>query len=196
MVDGKWASSHVRQPCPCISCWDLHSRSLGPLHTRDRRSVTIGGPLHSKISHWLKRPRPPSSIHTRRWRLKGPWKLSWMKSLHGFLYSKLWIMFFSQALPLRGRQILVGHGMAFGWELRALTITWSWPLARVWIGPWTNLETRMIGMENNMMELDKKSMMLQCSYTHNSTWGLNILLRADDDMLHTQQNSIKVAAVS
>ena len=27
----------------------------------------------------------PSSLHTRRWRSKGPKKLSWMKSLHGIL---------------------------------------------------------------------------------------------------------------
>jgi hypothetical protein len=33
----------------------------------------------------------PSSLHTRRWRPKGPQKSSWMKSLHGVLNGGLWI---------------------------------------------------------------------------------------------------------
>ena len=33
----------------------------------------------------------PSSLHTRRWRPKGPKKSYWMKSLHGVLHGMLWI---------------------------------------------------------------------------------------------------------
>ena len=33
----------------------------------------------------------PSSLHTRRWRPKGPKKVSWMISLHGVLHGGLWI---------------------------------------------------------------------------------------------------------
>ena len=49
----------------------------------------------------------PSSLHTRRWRPKGPKKTSWMKSLHGVLHDRLWIRFhglpeFSSGLPPRG----------------------------------------------------------------------------------------------
>ena len=37
----------------------------------------------------------PSSLHTRRWRPKGPKKISWiMKSLHGVLHGGLWIRFY------------------------------------------------------------------------------------------------------
>ena len=49
----------------------------------------------------------PSSLHTRRWRTKGPKKTSWMKSLHGVLHGILWIRLhglleFSWGLPPRG----------------------------------------------------------------------------------------------
>ena len=49
----------------------------------------------------------PSSLHTRRWRSKGPKKTSWMKSLHGVLHGGLWIRFhglpeFTSGLPPRG----------------------------------------------------------------------------------------------
>ena len=48
----------------------------------------------------------PSSLHTWRWRPKGPKKTSWMKSLHGVLHGRLWIRFcdlpeFSSSPPLR-----------------------------------------------------------------------------------------------
>ena len=33
----------------------------------------------------------PSSLHTQRWRPKGPKKTSWMESLHGVLHGGLWI---------------------------------------------------------------------------------------------------------
>ena len=36
----------------------------------------------------------PSSLHTRRWRPKGPKKTSWMKSLHGVLHGGLWIRYY------------------------------------------------------------------------------------------------------
>ena len=32
-------------------------------------------------------------LHTRRWRPKGPKKITWMKSLHGVLHGGLWIRF-------------------------------------------------------------------------------------------------------
>ena len=35
----------------------------------------------------------PSSLHTQRWRSKGPKKNSWMESLHGVLHGRLWIRF-------------------------------------------------------------------------------------------------------
>ena len=35
----------------------------------------------------------PSLLHTQRWRFKGSKKISWMKSLHGVIHSKLWIRF-------------------------------------------------------------------------------------------------------
>ena len=38
----------------------------------------------------------PSSLHTRRWRPKGPKNLSWMTSPHGFPHDKLWMMFHNQ----------------------------------------------------------------------------------------------------
>jgi hypothetical protein len=49
----------------------------------------------------------PSSLHTRRWRPKGPRKSSWMKSLHGVLHGGLWIRVhglpeFLSGPPLRG----------------------------------------------------------------------------------------------
>ena len=49
----------------------------------------------------------PSSLHTRRWRPKGPLKSLWMKSLHGFLHGGLWIRVhglpeFASSLPPRG----------------------------------------------------------------------------------------------
>ena len=58
-------------------------------------------------SHWSKGQTRPSSLHTRRWRRKGPKKTSWMKSLHGVLYGGLWIRFhglreFTSGLPPRG----------------------------------------------------------------------------------------------
>ena len=69
-------------------------------------------PLYSKISHSSKRARPSkfTSLHTRRWRwrCKGLKRLSWMKSLYGFLHGKLWIMVhglleFASYPPPRGR---------------------------------------------------------------------------------------------
>ena len=93
-------------------------------------------PLQYKSSHWLKGQRPskfashtrlkahvycnlraligrkggdpPSSLHTRRWRPKGPEKTSWMRSLHGVLHGGLWIRFhglleFLWGPPPRGR---------------------------------------------------------------------------------------------
>ena len=50
----------------------------------------------------------PSSLHTRRWRSKCPKKLSWMKSLCGFLHGRLWFFFNSMSEfvlgpPPRGR---------------------------------------------------------------------------------------------
>ena len=36
-----------------------------------------------------------SSLHTRRWRPKGPKKISWMKSLHGVQHGKIWTRFHS-----------------------------------------------------------------------------------------------------
>ena len=50
---------------------------------------------------------PPSSLHTWRWRPKGPKKTSRMKSLHGVLHGRLWIRFhglseFTSGLPPRG----------------------------------------------------------------------------------------------
>ena len=61
----------------------------------------------------------PNSLHTRGWRPKGPKKLSWMKCLLDFYMAHHvnWIA-----------------SMAFRWESRALTITWSQSLARVWSG--------------------------------------------------------------
>ena len=49
----------------------------------------------------------PSSLHTWRWRPKGPKKTSWMKSLHGVLHGGLWIRFhglleFASSPPLGG----------------------------------------------------------------------------------------------
>jgi hypothetical protein len=35
----------------------------------------------------------PGSLHTRRWRSKGPKKASWMKSLHEVIHGGLWIRF-------------------------------------------------------------------------------------------------------
>ena len=35
----------------------------------------------------------PSSLHTQRWRPKGPKKTSWIKSLHEVLHGGLWIRF-------------------------------------------------------------------------------------------------------
>ena len=35
----------------------------------------------------------PSSLHTQRWKPKGPKKTSWMQSLHGVLRGGLWIRF-------------------------------------------------------------------------------------------------------
>jgi hypothetical protein len=90
----------------------------------------------------------PSSLHTRRWRPKGPMRLSWIKSiLHGFLQGKRWIM--SNGMPkfVSGpppRDMLNGNSYiclsstlsaAIGQGSRALTITWSQPLASVRSGP-------------------------------------------------------------
>ena len=49
----------------------------------------------------------PSSLHTWRWKPKGPKKTSWMKSPDGVLHGGLWIRFrgppeFSSSLPPRG----------------------------------------------------------------------------------------------
>jgi hypothetical protein len=49
----------------------------------------------------------PSSLHTRRWRPKGPKKNLWMKSLHGVLHGGLWIrvhglLKFASGPPPRG----------------------------------------------------------------------------------------------
>ena len=44
-------------------------------------------------SHWSKGQTRPSSLHTRRWRRKGPKKTSCIKSLHGVLHGRLWIRF-------------------------------------------------------------------------------------------------------
>ena len=65
-------------------------------------------PLHSKILVGRKGWDRPSSLHIRRWRSKSPKKLSWMKSLHGFLHGRLWIMWhgllkFASDPPSRGR---------------------------------------------------------------------------------------------
>ena len=74
-------------------------------------------PLHSKISHRSKMPRPPRSLHTRRWRPKGPKKLSWMKTLHG----KLWVMFCGHVPKDRhdansANHVLLNNRMAFRQE--------------------------------------------------------------------------------
>ena len=79
-----------------------------------------------------------SSFHIGRWRPTGPKKLSWMKSLHKFLHGILYIMFhdmleFASCTFPRGRPNAnfskPCQWMSCGWEMRALTITWSWPLS-------------------------------------------------------------------
>ena len=76
----------------------------------------------------------PHSLHIRRWRFKGPKKRPWRKNLHGFLRGRLWIMFHEcwklhQVHLYEGglMQILAYHvsGTAFGWESRAVTVTYS-----------------------------------------------------------------------
>ena len=56
-------------------------------HTR------LKGPDHGNVRALIgwKGGDRPSSLHTRRWRPKGPKKNLWMKSLHGVLHGRLWI---------------------------------------------------------------------------------------------------------
>ena len=90
----------------------------------------------------------PSSLHTRKWRLKGSKTISWMTSLHGFLHGILWITFhglpeISLSPPPRDwhdgnsnntcqNQGSLTAGMAIRWESKVLVSTWSWSLADVW----------------------------------------------------------------
>ena len=90
----------------------------------------------------------PSSLHTRKWKPKGPKIFSWTKSSHGFPHGILWIMFyglskFASYPPSKGRpdtnsckpyksQTPYTTSTAFEWESVALTITWSQPLVHAW----------------------------------------------------------------
>ena len=61
----------------------------------------------------------PSSLHTRRWRPKGPKKSLWMKSLHGVLHGWLWIRvhglpeFASNPPPRGGFDVNFGRPLLF-----------------------------------------------------------------------------------
>jgi hypothetical protein len=106
----------------------------------------------------------PSSLHTRRWRPKDPKKLSCMKRStwtstwqtiimfydllefassplladHKLCFMVCWNLHQSHLREVNLTQILVKrfNNATFGWESRALTTTWSRPLARVWSGPY------------------------------------------------------------
>ena len=68
------------------------------------RPMTCDHCILRSLVGWKGQDRP-SPLHIRRWRPKGPKKLPWMKNLHRFLHSRLWITFhdlpeFTYDLPL------------------------------------------------------------------------------------------------
>ena len=108
---GRWGTGHPRdhwEPCmqkvesgvlTCLSCTPLRATS----HTRLKAHVHCN--LRALIGR--KGGARPSSLHTWRWRPKGPNKTWWMQSLHGVLQGGLWIRFhglpeFTSGLPPRG----------------------------------------------------------------------------------------------
>ena len=84
-------------PPPSLQHLRATSHTRAAAHDHCKRRILIG----------RKGGDGPSSLHTRRWRPKGPKKSSWMKSLHGVLHGGLWIRFhglpeFTSGLPPRG----------------------------------------------------------------------------------------------
>ena len=71
----------------------------------------------------------PSSLHTRRWR-----PIGLKETIIGW---EIYVEPYMVCHILRQAHLHVS-GMAFDWDLKALTITWSQPLGRVWSSPkWT-----------------------------------------------------------
>jgi len=89
----------------------------------------------------------PSSLYIRRWGSKHPKKLTLMKNLHGLLQGILWMIFhvlleISSCSLQRGRSNANSHipRWSTNWyglwmRAKALTMTWSRPLAHMWSGP-------------------------------------------------------------
>jgi hypothetical protein len=118
------------------------SKCLGPLHT----GTECPWPLPAIPPKTLRRsdtPRDrPRPLHTGSKEFINVWKVD-MDSCHG----RCWVMLCallelaSRSFPRGGFDANFGRVRrchAFGWELRALTITWSGPLAHVWSGPKVN----------------------------------------------------------
>jgi len=78
---------HLQQQCVCF--WRNFARQILGATTYSRLKVPDRGKGRALIGR--KGGDHPSSFHTRRWRPKGPKKISWMKNLHGGLHGRLWI---------------------------------------------------------------------------------------------------------
>jgi hypothetical protein len=87
MIRPIWNELVVRLGWACF--WPTNAQVRATSHTRLKAHdhcnlrALIGGKGGDR----------PSSLHTRRWRPKGPKKTSWIKSVHGILHGGLWIRF-------------------------------------------------------------------------------------------------------
>ena len=83
----------------CCRCCEIVAHVLWSIHCAALLRATSHTRLKAHDYHNLraiigrKGKDRPSSLHTRRWRPKGPKMTSWMKSLHGVLHGGLWIKF-------------------------------------------------------------------------------------------------------
>ena len=130
-------------PCPC---W----QEVWTNQVFHRESEGLG-PFYSTISRRSKRPVLSSSLYPTRWRRpKGPKKLSWLKiymdsymANYGWCFMVWWKLCEAhlQGLELTWNSTYHVSGTVFAWESRALIVTWSRLLFRVWIGL-KNLQTQ------------------------------------------------------
>ena len=135
-----------------IKAWMQFKTKVGWMFFLTWMVQTLGGTSHMRLcDHCILRSLVgrkdqdhPSSLHTIRWKPKGPKNLSWMTSPHGFLHDKLGIMFpgppnFASSPPPRGKPDATSNTMSMVWPLDENQgpsrvhghnpwLVWKWPL--------------------------------------------------------------------
>ena len=145
---GLWECASNPPHC-ILSCWNT-ALKLTPL-----RAISHTRPLHLRSFISWKRPRPPSSLHTRRWTPTCPKKLPCLKKFHinftwHIVNNVSWSTGICIKTPLRDSpqacfdkscQFLQKWLLQFSWYGLGIIckgshmVTWLQPLACVWSGP-------------------------------------------------------------